>query len=236
MQKLIVERPRLGSRLRNLKSGERLTADDVRSAIDAADDYDGGPARASSGRRNKGLNENLAPLRRYLHRQIGRPWNKVFSEIRKNLDTRSAIGLHVMQHLYQFIDVQTLLSDGAVYSIRGYRCELRPVEGLYVHPATGLIRFIKPKPRAHRNWWAPPPDAKPDFVELSRMSAYEKLNGLWFRTEYTNGANGAKVLVSKRQCDSKTVRRIERGELGTVVPRPHWGGWPPVAIPHQLRQ
>src|SRR5215471_5739175 len=160
MQKLIVERPRLGSRLRNLKSGERLTADDVRSAIDAADDYDGGPARASSGRRNKGLNENLAPLRRYLHRQIGRPWNKVFSEIRKNLDTRSATGLHIMQHLYQFINVRTVLRDGVVYSLHGCPRGPLPVDGLYVHPVTDLIRYIKPKPRTHRNWWEPPPDAK----------------------------------------------------------------------------
>lgn len=29
----------------------------------------------------KALNENLAPLRRYLERQVGRSWNKVFGEI-----------------------------------------------------------------------------------------------------------------------------------------------------------
>ena len=28
----------------------------------------------------KSLNENLAPLRRYLVRQVDRPWNKVWSE------------------------------------------------------------------------------------------------------------------------------------------------------------
>jgi hypothetical protein len=27
------------------------------------------------------LNENLNPLKRYLHAQVGRPWNKVYAEI-----------------------------------------------------------------------------------------------------------------------------------------------------------
>jgi hypothetical protein len=103
MQKLIVERPRLGSARTNYKSGKRLGPSEIRVALAENEDYDSGPRRASSSRRNKWLNENLAPLRRYLHSQIGRPWNKVFSEIRQNLDTRSAIGLHAMQHLYQFI-------------------------------------------------------------------------------------------------------------------------------------
>jgi hypothetical protein len=206
----------------------------MRSAVESTDDYDGGPTHASSGRRDKWLNENLAPLRRYLHAQIGRPWNKVFSEIRKNLDTRSALGLHVMQHLYQFIHVRSVLHDGAIYSLHEYRCGPQPVDGLYVHPVTGLIRYIKPKPRTHRNWWEPPPDAKPDFVQLSQITAYEKLDGLWFRAEYTTGANGIKILVSKRQCDRKTIRRIERGELGRVIPRPNWGGWPQVPRPASL--
>jgi hypothetical protein len=39
----------------------------------------------------KALNENLAPLRRYLLKQIGRPWNKVFSEICQNLRVDSVV-------------------------------------------------------------------------------------------------------------------------------------------------
>lgn len=33
----------------------------------------------------KELNEHLGPLRRYLERQVGRPWDKVYSE--KNLSS-----------------------------------------------------------------------------------------------------------------------------------------------------
>jgi hypothetical protein len=69
MYKVIVERPRRG------KEGD-ATAARLRK------DFDGTMRlgmRVGYGYRS--LNENLAPLRRYLHAQIGRPWNKVFSEI-----------------------------------------------------------------------------------------------------------------------------------------------------------
>src|SRR5262245_20037141 len=95
MQKIIVERPRLGSSRPNRKNGGRLLAGQIGSALAAPEDYDSGPARASSRRHEKWLNENLQPLYRYLRGQIGRPWDKVYSEIRRNLDTRSALGLHV---------------------------------------------------------------------------------------------------------------------------------------------
>jgi len=50
--------------LSNLKTGKRLTGDDVPFAIDAADDDDGGPGSAFSGRPKQELNENLAPSSR----------------------------------------------------------------------------------------------------------------------------------------------------------------------------
>jgi hypothetical protein len=217
MQKIIVERPRWGSAFPNYKSGLRLHADQVRSAVETADDFDSGPARASSARRYKGLNENLAPLRRYLAQQVGRPWDKVFSEIRKNLDTRSALGLHVMQHLEQFIAVKTFLIDGVVHA-RRWR-GLDPVEGLYVHPVSGLVRYLKPKPRRRRRWNEPDPNREPNFVRLSPTTAFEKIDGIWYRFEYVILDDGLSDLLSKRQCDSKTIRRIERGELGRLTAR-----------------
>jgi len=223
MQKLIVERPRWGSTIR--KSRHRLSDDEVASAVACAEEYDSGAGRASSARRDKCLNENLAPLRRYLQSQVGRPWDKVFSEIRANLDTRSAIGLHVMQHLYDFISVQTVMIDGVVHKRGGWNEGFKPVDGLYVHPTTGLIRYVQPKRRLR--WWeSKVADRERDFVCLTSTSAYERINGLWFLMEYMIGPKGESIVINKRQCDGKTVRKIEAGEFGGVVCRPAW--WPPV--------
>ncbi|MFX8308882.1 hypothetical protein ABTL21_19880, partial [Acinetobacter baumannii] len=43
----------------------------------------------------KDLNENLGPLRRFLERQVGRPWNDVYSEIARNLRVTSTVQQHV---------------------------------------------------------------------------------------------------------------------------------------------
>ena len=147
MHKVIVERPRmLRSKWKNRKTALRLSASQRAQAIGDAEDYDSGHARASSSRHEKHLNENLAPLKRYLMGQVGRPWDKVYSEICRTIDTRSAIGLHVLQHVDGFIALDTFIQNGKVYE-RGWRSVME-VRGLYVHPVTGIIRLPKRRPSA----------------------------------------------------------------------------------------
>jgi len=143
MQKVIVERPRfLRARWKNKKTALRLTNQQNTDAFTSGEDYDSGPTRASSSRHEKSLNENLAPLERYLKRQVGRPWNKVYSEIRERIDARSALGLHVLQHLEGYVATNTFLKDGQVFEYRRFGW-VEEVRGLYVHPASGLLRYPK---------------------------------------------------------------------------------------------
>lgn len=51
----------------------------------------------------KSLNENLAPLVRFIERRVGRRWDDVFSEICDQLDTGSTVKMHVRQHLRDFV-------------------------------------------------------------------------------------------------------------------------------------
>lgn len=51
----------------------------------------------------KSLNENLAPLVRFIQRRIGRRWDDVFREICAGLDTGSTVKMHVRQHLRDFV-------------------------------------------------------------------------------------------------------------------------------------
>lgn len=213
MHKVIVERPRrLGSSWKNRKTALRLSASQRAQAIGEAEDYDGGQARASSARHEKELNENLAPLKRYLMAQVGRPWDKVYSEICRTIDTRSAIGLHVLQHVDGFIALDTFMQDGKVYE-RGW-CSVMQVRGLYVHPVTGIIRL--PKRRQ-----AQPKRAELSLVAISEMFEYEKIDGLWFQMEYrgcrpeelAHDPRMRRVLVRKSQCDRKTIRWIQQAKL-----------------------
>jgi hypothetical protein len=201
MRKLLVEAPRWGHSLRGKKTGKRLQPSEY------AEDADTGPQRAPARRHEKALEENLAPLRRYLEGQVGRPWDKVYSEIRQNLDNRSATGFHILQHLEDFVQIRTVLIDGKLYGGRWWG--LWPVHGLYVHPITGLLRRAKPERKVERR-------SGPDYVRVDDSLAYQKLNGIWFRLEY--GKAGEKVVLEqKRQCDAKTIRRIESGDFGELT-------------------
>jgi len=94
MAKVIVERPRI--KPRNNRKGRRLELEDLPAHE--------GMRRAHAWRGDrKELNENLAPLRRYLAKQVGRPWDKVYSEIAAHLRADSAVQQHVRDHLRDFI-------------------------------------------------------------------------------------------------------------------------------------
>lgn len=106
MFKVIVERPRRGADFRINRS--RLAGeDDVPSRIGMK------RFRALNRTRSKWLNENLAPLERYLMKQVGRPWTKVYSEICENLDTNHTVKQHVRDHLEDFVVTKVVIGrDG----------------------------------------------------------------------------------------------------------------------------
>ncbi len=54
-------------------------------------------------RYSKHLNENLAPLVRFLRSRRGRAWDSVFSEICATLDTGSTIKMHVRSHIEDYV-------------------------------------------------------------------------------------------------------------------------------------
>jgi hypothetical protein len=135
MYKVIVERPR------RWKGGDA-------AAARLRNDFDG-PVRLGTraGYGYRGLNENLAPLRRYLRAQIGRPWNKVFSEICANIDRRNTVQQHIHQHIRDFIAIDVGVRDGQLVDL-GNRWRFLPsgsgiYQELYVDPRTGLIRRNK---------------------------------------------------------------------------------------------
>ncbi len=128
MYKVIVERPRRGKRTRPI-------------ALRVRNDLDG-PARLGMRAYYDylDLNENLQPLRRYLRAQIGRPWDKVYSEICARIDRRNTVQQHIHQHIDQFIAIQVQARSGTLFDLsRGDPIEI--VYGdLYVDPTSGIIR------------------------------------------------------------------------------------------------
>jgi hypothetical protein len=148
MAKVVTERPRRGHGNPSKKWGRQLRKNEY-------DAEDHGPKRAPIARRNqygwnaKEFSDLLGPLRRYLRKQVGRPWDKVWSEITRNLDTRSLAGQHIFDHIKWEVEQHVLVrQDGDLYRTRW--SQVVPVSGLYVHPTTRLLCYAAESWRGYR--------------------------------------------------------------------------------------
>ena len=133
MSDVMVERPRRG-----MRNATRHAPWEKNASIDDLPAREGVRKRHTGAGTRRELNENLAPLRRFLVSQAGRPWNVVYSEICANIRPRTAVQLHVLQHVWDFVERDVVMADdGAVCSGPGRRyVAMYPlrVGALYIPP------------------------------------------------------------------------------------------------------
>jgi hypothetical protein len=173
MAKVIVERPRHGGGIRyprpekNWREGGEVS--DVR--------HEGMRRPWLRKCCAKGLNENLAPLRRYLRSNVGRPWNNVHQEICRQMDLNSAVQLHIWQHLKEYVCMHPIRSGRNWVDTRG-----RPLWAPFlVDPDCGLLRANertdRRQPRDQRRHIRMP---SPDVVPGKDGRCYRRIDGIWY--------------------------------------------------------
>lgn len=158
--KVLVERPRLfGGKLRKgraLREGQPLPA----------------KLGLKRGARERGgykmLNENLAPLRRFLEKQVGRPWNAVHSEMRARIKPGNTVQEHILTHVPDILHLHVTRTPVEPWSPCGLRASPgrgwhtgRPLKvgELYVDPDDGIIKRARRKlkgPRRGEPGYVPP--------------------------------------------------------------------------------
>jgi hypothetical protein len=141
MAKVLVERPRWGSRLPSHQKGyrrflQRTVVEDLPRAEPLAGRWRG---------RQKCFSENLSPLYRFLESQVGRPWNKVHQALCENVSFDNTVQRHVLSHVFQFVSLHVEIVDGILYELPefGRSTKLRP-GSMYVCPRTGLLKVVRP--------------------------------------------------------------------------------------------
>ena len=132
--------------------------------------------------RTKSFNEHLGPLRRFLDANVGRPWDKIYSEICQFVDRDNVVQKHILTHLFDYVVVHTVLIDGE--PCRGeqhwgyqYGEPLRTSHRRnrwYVCPKSGLLRKSKYVPR---DWRAKPPP--PRTVKLNNKQVCVERGDRW---------------------------------------------------------
>lgn len=183
MSKILVEKPRRNSYPRKLR-GRKTETDQINNFSKDPEKYDEtslpkkiSPLRHRGEQLNwdlKEFNENLKPLMRYLESQVGRPWSKIYSEIRKHISSSSTVQQHLLDHMMHWIafkpsdvdikykefkiDPQGLLQKSHVFKGKKYFKKLREKE--------------EEKNRTR--------------IPYSSKGEYHKINGVWYDITYTD--------------------------------------------------
>lgn len=207
MGKIITEAPRYGSDLPNHKTGGTVRWDGPDGDYDKSS-WEPGTSRKSKtmmkwGR--KEFSDVLGPLSRWLEKQLGRPWDAIYSELCANLDKRKVTHKHVLDHVKSWVDLHVYLGTDGVY----YPKDGGHVWRFFVNPETGLLSK-QPKKEAPQK----PKDVTK--IKVSEWEHYEKIGGFWYLLTYRPATPDELalrpwdkiVLGSKRQVGGKDLRKL----------------------------
>jgi hypothetical protein len=217
MFKVIVERPRRGGWMNAGTARAYRNREDVPAKVGIKKGYT----------HRKWLNENLAPLKRWLESQVNRPWDKVYAELCANIDRRNTVQEHIFAHIDSFVERETRLVDGKVYVTDKWPRKLVPIEEsratLYVHPKTGILRNNK-----HRVTWRQVRDEKRKAAnteiaakrrDLNDIEQLHKIDGIWYHVTlmtmapgrpYHNSKSGLMELAYQQHWDVLRKQMVSR--------------------------
>jgi hypothetical protein len=206
MSKVIVERPRKGGW--KARPGRGAAPDDLPSKQGMRRLY-----------RNttKWLNENLAPLKRFIGSRVGQHWDKVFSEICQNLRVDSAVQKHVRDHLGGIVALTPALRDGRilVQARRGGAFEelSKTRFRYYVHPKSGVLtRNTKYDSGASRFSATRQRAAQEISLRMRRIAPGEQLHrlkGIWYH-----------VTIATMPEPQKITKVMQGGRVKTLLRQP----------------
>ncbi|MFT3765780.1 MAG: hypothetical protein QM820_09715 [Minicystis sp.] len=208
MFEIIIERPRYGGSWGGLKGRRRERPDLLRDSPPAWQPV-------SRGRGTKHLNENLAPLHRFLASRAGRPWDDVRSEICALIQPRSAVQKHVLDHVREMVEENPVIIDGRPFDPVGHgprRDRYNPLGrrwhgAFYVCPRTRRLLVARLPPREQE---APDPDRK----TIDRLREARRIDGVWYLVTfaelpvtYAEQLHAWDVIARAQPASSEALRR-----------------------------
>lgn len=190
--KCVIERPRSGSSNPGRKArsfGEIVNTED-------GTDYFGEtklPMNMNGrahGYDSKNFTDVLGPLNGFLRSCRNRPWDDVYSEIKKTLGKSPWSVQHIVK---DHLDVEKPWrgTDGRLYTWGRYSSgpieigRYRPDREFYVEPETGILRdgvFYREQDKRYKRT-PPKPEAPLEKITLATGEKYEKINGIWYLIE-----------------------------------------------------
>jgi hypothetical protein len=227
LNEIVIERPRHGRRISLKKvTGYRKSLDKITQ--EALTDGLFQPYLIKPRNKTKSLNDNLNPLRNLLRSRLGQPWNQVHSELSRRLDSNSMTGLHVLDHVRDYVTVNVELINDVPYSCGGGWRRFRALYGedtFYVHPETGILCAGGAKPIAPSIISGEGIAAKRS-IRIDRYHRYERIDGIWYWVKFADlplhqpiwdvverrmvqsDYPCTRYAMEKRQCNKRDLKRL----------------------------
>lgn len=171
---------------RNVKGPSGLTDDEVGGRESMRKRYNHGYDR-------KSFNENLNPLRSWVHSGLGKNWDKYYGELRKQFDARKVINAHILEHLFQYVEIHTHVGEkGAVmfmdtrYTNKGEQPISKCYKDYYVCPKSGMLRKTHKEPRRSvikQKEAEKRAERDAIFRQLDRHNVLHLIDGTWYHFE-----------------------------------------------------
>ncbi len=149
MDEVVIERPRVRARYSYHDFRVRASHRDDPEALDDLPKKQG--YRRPYINDSKEFSDLLGPLHRFMISCVGRPWDDVYSEIRQQINPSSTVQIHILNHVFQFVDIHTWIGeDGRVWAPGWFGGRPMHVSDgdLYVHPHTGVLCMMPHKSRS----------------------------------------------------------------------------------------
>ena len=133
--------------------------------------------RESDNRKHSHTNGKV--FMRVLEKQVGRPWDKIYSELSsifpKSHDWHNLVGWYV--------ELNAVMHDGQVM-VHNAHTGYMPLEAwgrhvLYVCPKTGLLKKLPSKSRKYKH-------TKYEFITVSEYEQIHKIFGIWYLLKLEN--------------------------------------------------
>lgn len=228
LTKVLCEQPR--SRSWDKYSNYRNLDKFERQYNDADDGDDGEPfSGVGSGYREsmkyrfgydtKSFGEHLSPLYGLVRKNVGRKWDKVYSELKQAFDARSATGNHIFQHLYDQLakPAETYIGEDDKVWVRYNYGNDKPIREsyyeFYVDPRNGILkRNLQHKTRRQVE--------RQRVIEKEREQAKVKrvintetelhnVNGVWFEVKFKTFGGTTKQTKFASTYGKRTYYRTE---------------------------
>lgn len=220
MAKVIVERPRVGSRLPSRKKGYRKYVQ--KTGVENLPIRE--PMLGHWRGERKSLNEHLGPMRRFLRSNIGRPWNKVHQELCEHVSFDNPVQSHVLTHVFDFVKQHVEFRGLDIFESQGWRrMRALPAGTMYICPKTGLLRVVRKKVRRSQK----------TRVGLGRLLQFHCVGGVWWelrlqpltRREFANKMLAYRPHTHRPLPTRKLIFRRHSARRPDVADRMNWDVW-----------